>query len=241
MAADAEAVSAIPPGVLVTWAQRNDQVMVGVELPGCTSAECDFADSGVVQLRARSGVDGAETRLTLALRGAIVAADYPRVAGRGVQLVLPSSSSASGTGCSRASARDVRRLGSVDGRRRGGGARRARRAAAAARNLAPPRRPKLSARARRAADSRQPDRHDAFDERSDGCAAGRAEPIRCAERSAPPPQPRAGKVGAATCSPVWTRDPSTRARHVTRRRRGRGDHPVLARASARIIDYAHLQ
>ena len=75
MAADAAAVSAIPPGVLVTWAQRNDQVMVGVELPGCTSAECDFADSGVVQLRARSGVDGAETRLTLALRGAIVAAD----------------------------------------------------------------------------------------------------------------------------------------------------------------------
>ena len=90
MAADAEAVSAIPPGVLVTWAQRNDQVMVGVELPGCTSAECDFADSGVVQLRARSGVDGAETRLTLALRGAIVAADCTsRVAGRGVQLVLP--------------------------------------------------------------------------------------------------------------------------------------------------------
>ena len=72
MAADAEAVSAIPPGVLVTWAQRNDQVMVGVELPGCTSAECDFADGGVVQLSARSGVDGAETRLTLALRGAIV-------------------------------------------------------------------------------------------------------------------------------------------------------------------------
>ena len=52
MAADAEAVSAIPPGVLVPWAQRNDQVMVGVELPGCTSAECDFADGGVVQLRA---------------------------------------------------------------------------------------------------------------------------------------------------------------------------------------------
>ena len=90
MAADAEAVSAIPPGVLVTWAQRNDQVMVGVELPGCTSAECDFADGGVVQLRARAGVDGAETRLTLALRGAIVAADCTsRVAGRGVQLVLP--------------------------------------------------------------------------------------------------------------------------------------------------------
>ena len=90
MAADAEAVSAIPPGVLVTWAQRNDQVMVGVELPGCTSAECDFADGGVVLLSARAGVDGAETRLTLALRGAIVAADCPsRVAGRGVQLVLP--------------------------------------------------------------------------------------------------------------------------------------------------------
>ena len=90
MAADAEAVSAIPPGVLVTWAQRNDQVMVGVELPGCTSAECDFADGGVVQLSARAGVDGAETRLTLALRGAIVAADCTsRVAGRGVQLVLP--------------------------------------------------------------------------------------------------------------------------------------------------------
>ena len=90
MAADAEAVSAIPPGVLVTWAQRNDQVMVGVELPGCTSAECDFADGGVVQLTARAGVDGAETRLTLALRGAIVAADCTsRVAGRGVQLVLP--------------------------------------------------------------------------------------------------------------------------------------------------------
>ena len=90
MAADAEAVSAIPPGVLVTWAQRNDQVMVGVELPGCTSAECDFADGGVVQLRACAGVDGAETRLTLALRGAIVAADCTsRVAGRGVQLVLP--------------------------------------------------------------------------------------------------------------------------------------------------------
>ena len=199
MAADAEAVSAIPPGVLVTWAQRNDQVMVGVELPGCTSAECDFADGGVVQLRARAGVDGAETRLTLALRGAIVAADCTsRVAGRGVQLVLPKLKLGEwdrllageklanvridwGQWMDAAEEAEVR-------------AQSACRTVATACAILHHGRSELSARAPRAADSRQPDRPRRLpDERSDGCAARPRRANRCAKRSARPPQPRAGK------------------------------------------------
>ena len=222
MAADAEAVSAIPPGVLVTWAQRNDQVMVGVELPGCTSAECDFADSGGAAPRA-AGVDGAETRLTLALRSAIVAADRLARRRRGVQLVLPKLKLGKRTAARGRSSRTCASTGSVDGRRGGGGgARRAHAALPPSRaQFAPPRRPKLSARARRAADSRQPDRPRRLpDERSDGCAA-RPPGHRCTERSAPPPQPRAGKIGATTCSPFGRATAGARARHVARRRRGR--------------------
>ena len=177
MAADAEAVSAIPPGVLVTWAQRNDQVMVGVELPGCTSAECDFADGGVVQLSARAGVDGAETRLTLALRGAIVAADCTsRVAGRGVQLVLPKLKLGE---WDRLLAGEKLANVRIDWGQWMDAAEEAEvRAQSACRTFATAcailhhGRSELSARAPRAADSRQPDRPRRLpDERSDGCAA----------------------------------------------------------------------
>ena len=200
MAADAEAVSAIPPGVLVTWAQRNDQVMVGVELPGCTSAECDFADGGVVQLTARAGVDGAETRLTLALRGAIVAADCTsRVAGRGVQLVLPKLKLGE---WDRLLAGEKLANVRIDWGQWMDAAEEAEVRAKSACRAAPPprailqhrRKTRLSARARRAADSRQPDRPRRLpDERSDGCAARPRRANRCAERSAPTPPPRAGK------------------------------------------------
>ena len=173
--------------------------MVGVELPGCTSAECGFADGGVVQLHARAGVDGAETRLTLALRGAIVAADCtsrrrPR---------RPARAEAQARRVDRLLAGEKLANVRIDGvsgwtlRRR----RRCVKSAAAprrrARNFAPPRRPELSARACRAADSRQPDRPRRLPDERAGCAAG-PPGFRRAERSAPPHARR--QDGAATCS-----------------------------------------
>ena len=196
MAADAEAVSAIPPGVLVTWAQRNDQVMVGVELPGCTSAECDFADGGVVQL----------TRVRRRRRGDAAHAGAARRDRRG-RLHLARRRPRRPARAAEAQARRVDRL--LAGEKLANvridwgqwmDAQRRRRCAQ--RHAAPPpprahlhcrRRPELSACARRAADSRQPDRPRRLPMRGAMGAAAAAPSPSAAPSARATAAPRAGK------------------------------------------------
>lgn len=48
----------VPPGVRVTWSQRNDKVVVTVELPDFEAPCISFADSGLVSLDATSTRSG---------------------------------------------------------------------------------------------------------------------------------------------------------------------------------------